>query len=82
MRDAPASSVGNRDLPLKGDEGVAETNGVTPSAYAARFSNPKSLCTPECGGVDEGRPGWKMEHADLDEVAAYCPECWEREFGD
>jgi hypothetical protein len=38
-------------------------------------------CT-ECGR--QPRPGelWRVYFADLGEVAIYCPECAEREFGE
>ena len=42
----------------------------------------------ECGAVSVDGAGWKaevapdlLERVDEDEVVAYCPECWEREFG-
>lgn len=42
----------------------------------------------ECGATSEDGAGWKAElavdlldEADPDEVAVYCPECCEIEFG-
>jgi Zn finger protein HypA/HybF involved in hydrogenase expression len=36
----------------------------------------------ECGRPWlEGERGWEAHRVDLDEVAFYCPECAEREFG-
>ena len=40
-----------------------------------------ALVCVECGREDDGEAGWKMERVDLDELAAYCRECWAREFG-
>ena len=49
--------------------------------------NEPLICT-ECGAQSDDGRGWKaelapdlLEHEDEDEVAAYCPECWAREFG-
>jgi hypothetical protein len=37
----------------------------------------------ECGGLyEQGDEFWSLRFADLGEVAIYCRECAEREFGD
>jgi hypothetical protein len=35
----------------------------------------------ECGRYPEPGEVWRLLFADLGEVAIYCPECAEREFG-
>ena len=46
------------------------------------------LVCVECGARSVDGVGWKaevapdlLERVDDDEVVAYCPECWTREFG-
>jgi hypothetical protein len=46
------------------------------------------LVCAECGATSEDGTGWRADLARDDEgdddleVPVYCPECWEREFGD
>lgn len=46
------------------------------------------LACTACGTTTEDGTGWRAEiapddaGADVPEIAVYCPECWEREFGD
>jgi hypothetical protein len=35
----------------------------------------------ECGRPREREEGWQLYLADIGEVAIYCPDCVEREFG-
>ena len=43
---------------------------------------PTPLVCAECGREDSSGPGWKMERAELNDVVAYCPQCWARKFGE
>jgi hypothetical protein len=47
------------------------------------------LICVECGATTEDGRGWKaevapdlLERRDADEIAVYCPECWQAEFGE
>jgi Zn finger protein HypA/HybF involved in hydrogenase expression len=41
------------------------------------------LTCVECGQVSNPlERGWHAHRVDLEEIAFYCPECAEREFGD
>ncbi len=50
-----------------------------------RTATPETLATVrcvECGREAEPGEPWCLRFADLGEVAVYCPECAEREFGE
>ena len=36
----------------------------------------------ECGEEEAVPEGWQLRFADVAEVAVYCPECAQREFGE
>jgi len=36
----------------------------------------------ECGRLQQQDELWNLHFADIGELAIYCPECAEREFGD
>jgi hypothetical protein len=42
----------------------------------------RSLRCAECGRADDGRRGWTLRVDCDDQLAAFCPECDESEFGD
>ena len=52
-------------------------------SYRPSNTNPLRLQCVECGRVSrEGERGWAARLTVDDEVAVYCPECDEREFGE
>jgi hypothetical protein len=42
----------------------------------------ESFSCTECGRQPQPGELWRLYFADIGEVAIYCPECAEREFGD
>jgi hypothetical protein len=53
----------------------------------AEYGPVAKLVCVECGTSSEDGSGWRAEpvtddeELDPDELAIYCPNCWEREFG-
>ena len=49
------------------------------------MSEPETIASPTCaeyGRSPQRGEVWRVLFADISEVAIYCPECAEREFGE
>ena len=88
-RSAAASTFGNgrATMPSQDESVWARLDGNYEKFQEARrehcLHRGGSLCCVGCGRVDrDGEKGWRAYRTVDDQVATYCPECAEAEFGD
>jgi hypothetical protein len=54
---------------------------VDPPLYSEAAETFAVVRCVECGRLQSADESWRLHFADIGELAIYCPDCAEREFG-